>query len=325
MEKDNISKFKNYQSDENIKRMYTNAFHKPSDNIIIKKLSGGLKNSVYLIDDMETKVVLKVSPIDESKMISVDRGILWWEARMLDKMSSIGISVPKLLYYDDSLNYCSSPYIFMTYIDGQNYLECKDDLEQSIINNIEFELGILSSKICDIKGEKYFLPSNPYKNFKNNYEFIGYLFEMLLNDAVMINLDLNKDDYNNIRNILVAFEDSLNNVSNLCLCHTDIWDGNILIKNGKVAGIVDFSDLYYCDELLTFYFHTIDGVISENFLRGFNNKKLSNDENIRIEIYRMYVILKMIVDCKLKQYGRFDWMYQNLNQRIENLTRIKSR
>ena len=325
MEKDNISRFKNYQSDENIKRMYMNAFHKPSDNIIITKLSGGLKNSVYLIDDMGTKVVLKVSPIDESKMISVDREILWWEARMLDKMSSIWIPAPKLLYYDDSLNYCSSPYIFMTYIDGQNYLECKDGLEQSIINNIEFELGILSSKICDIKGEKYFLPSNPYKNFKNNYGFIGYLFEMLLNDAVMINLDLNKDVYNNIRNILVVFKNSLNNVSNLCLCHTDIWDGNILIKNGKVAGIVDFSDLYYCDELLTLYFHTIDGVISENFLRGFNNKKLSNDENIRIEIYRMYVILKMIVDCKLKQYGRFDWMYQNLNQRINNLTKIKSR
>ena len=96
------------------------------------------------------------------------------------------------------------------------------------------------------------------------------------------------------------------------------------ITNGKIVGIVDFSDLYYCDELLTFYFHTIDGVISEKFLKGFNNKKLSNDENIRIEIYRMYVILKMIVDCKLKQYGRFDWMYRNLNQRINNLTRIKS-
>ena len=110
----------------------------------------------------------------------------------------------------------------------------------------------------------------------------------------------------------------LKNVKDISLTHTDIWDGNVLVKDGKVAGIVDFSDLYFCDEILTFYFHTIDGITSEHFLSGYN-KELNYDEKIRIEIYRMYVILKMIVDCKLKEYGRFDWMYQNLDNRMKKL------
>ena len=76
---------------------------------------------------------------------------------------------------------------------------------------------------------------------------------------------------------------------------------------------------------MTFYFHTIDGKTSENFLNGFNNKKLNNDEKIRIEIYRLYVILKMIVDWKLKQYGKFDWMYENLDTRIDSLQRVKNK
>ena len=46
---------------------------------------------------------------------------------------------------------------------------------------------------------------------------------------------------------------------------------------------------------------------------------INTNEKIRIEIYRMYVILKMIVDCCLKKYGDFDWMYKNLNDRITNL------
>lgn len=58
---------------------------------------------------------------------------------------------------------------------------------------------------------------------------------------------------------------------------------------------------------------------SESFLNGFNIKELNRDEKIRIEIYRMYVILKMIVDCKIKKYGKFDWMYDNLDSRVRAL------
>ena len=81
--------------------------------------------------------------------------------------------------------------------------------------------------------------------------------------------------------------------------------------------------MYFCDELMTFYFHTIDGITSNYYLKFFDNKKLNYDEKVRIEIYRMYVILKMIVDCELKQYGRFDWMYENLDSRMSSLQRVK--
>ena len=132
-----------------------------------------------------------------------------------------------------------------------------------------------------------------------------------------------KDNYKVIKDILINYKNSLNNISNLSLTHTDIWDGNILINNNRISGIVDFSDLYYCDELMCFYFHTIDGKTSEYFLKGYGKCNLNKDEQIRIEIYRMYVILKMIVDCKLKNYGRFAWMYDNFDTRIKTLTKIK--
>ena len=319
----NYCSVKNYQSDLTIKQMYTETFNKDSKNLKISKLSGGLKNAVYLIEDDTQKITLKIAPKDETKMITVDRKILWWEAEMLKLMETINFPSPKLLCYNDKSEICPFPHMFMSYISGNNYLESKSNLSQTEIEKIEYQLGRLSSIICSIKGEKFFLLGQPNKKFNNNYEFVLNLFELLLGDAREQNINLGVNGYNKILDIIESNKTSLNNITNLCLSHTDIWDGNVIIRNGNVAGIVDFSDLYYCDELLTFYFHTIDGKTSNNFLKGLNNKQLNYDEKIRIEIYRMYVILKMIVDCELKQYGKFDWMYENLNSRMDVLQKIK--
>lgn len=320
----NKSSVKNYQNISNIKAMYEKSFNNiNATNIKITVLSGGMKNAVYLIENEEHKVVLKIAPKNEGKMITVDRNILWWEAEMLKLMEKLDFPSPKILCYDDSCILCETPYIFMSYIDGKNYLETKEKMSEEEIYNIEYQLGVLSKRICSMKEQKFFLPSQPNKKFENNYEFTMNLFDLLLENAKSRNINLGKNNYTEIKNIITSNKKSLNNISNLCLVHTDMWDGNILVKDGKVCGIVDFSDLYFCDELMTFYFHTINGITSDYYLKGFGNKKLNYDEKIRIEIYRMYVILKMIVDCELKQYGRFDWMYENLNSRISSLQRIK--
>lgn len=319
---ENNSSVKNYQDNSIIKEMYEKAFGvENSDNINITILSGGMKNAVYLIENGNDKVVLKIAPKDETKMITADRNIFWWEVEMLKLMEKIDFPAPRLLHYDDTCSLCESPYIFMSFIEGKNYSEMKEKITQKERNNIEYQLGVLSNKLCSIKGEEFFLPSQPNKKFKDNYEFVMNLFELLLQNAQSKHMDLGEDGYNRILNIIKTNKESLNNISNLCLSHTDIWDGNVLVNEGNVTGIVDFSDLYFCDELMTFYFHTIDGITSDYYLKGFNNKKLNYDEKIRIEIYRMYVILKMIVDCELKQYGRFDWMYENLDTRVVTLQR----
>lgn len=324
MEKNSISSAKNYQDEATIKRMYQKSFNKLADNINISKLSGGLKNAVYLIEDGNEKVVLKISSVGEGKTITADKDILWWEYKMLERMGVINFPAPRPLYFDDSCTICNSPYIFMSYIEGENYLKVKDSLTEEERSNIEYELGELSSEICSIGASDFYLPSFPNQKFENNYEFVMFLFNLLLTDARKYEVPLSEEVYDTINNLLEEKQESLNNITNLCLTHTDIWDGNILVSNGKVSGVVDFADLYCCDELMTFYFHTIDGITSEFFLKGFN-KDLNYDEKVRIEIYRMYVILKMIVDCQIKKYGKFDWMYENLFQRIDSINEISQK
>lgn len=310
---------KNYQSYETIKEIYEKSFKKVNTNITVKKLSGGMKNAVYLIEDNDEKIVLKIGSQNETVIISVDKAIMWWEARMLEFFESIDVPTPKLLHFDNNNELCQSPCIFMSYISGKNFSKEKENLSDEEISSIEYQLGIFNSRICSVKSKKFFLPSQPDKKFSDNYDFVLNLFILLLEDAQKNNVDLGQEGYEQILDILKVQRNSINNIKNLCLCHTDIWDGNVLVEEGQVVGIIDLADLYFCDELMTFYFHTIDGKTSEKFLNGFNIKALNCDEKIRIEIYRMYVILKMIVDCKIKNYGKFDWMYDNLNSRVRIL------
>ena len=322
MENNNILLVKNYYSNEIVKKMYEKSFGKDSSLIEIKRLSGGLKNAVYLISDNNEKVVLKISSIDERKMLTVDRNILWWEAKMLKLLEDLEIPSPMLLSFDDSLEICDFPYVFMSYIDGENFLNIKNSLSNEQLKLLEYELGKISLKISSIKSEKFFLPCQPNLSFSNNFEFIYNLFILLVGDATVKQMMVNNISFDEILNLVENRKKSLNNISNICLTHTDLWDGNILIKNGKISGILDFSDLYFCDELMTFYFHTLDEITSINFLDGFKKEELIYDEMVRIEIYRLYVLFKMIVDVEFKGYGRYDWMYEKFEDQFIKIKKL---
>ena len=94
---------------------------------------------------------------------------------------------------------------------------------------------------------------------------------------------------------------------------------NVIIKNKDGVGVVDVGDFYYCDELMTFKFHPMDGDISDSFLQGFGKETFSEEELIRMKFYRIFTLLKTVISCKANNYGYFDWLYNNMNSLIDDL------
>lgn len=305
MEKSDVLLVKNYQSDETIRKMYEKAFNKSAQNLVITILRGGLKNAVYLIQDGEDKIVLKIGSTNNDKILTIDRNTLWWEAEILKTIERLDAPTPTLLYFDNSFDVCNAPYIFMSYLEGENFFDKKKQLSIDELAKIEYELGQISFEICSIKSNKFFLPSSPNTIFSDNYDFISHLFELLIRDAETKNMRIDGISFFDIISLIECRRKEIMNISNLCLTHCDLWDGNILVNDGKVSGVLDFSDLYFGDELMTFYFHTVGEETSKNYLMGFNEKRLSYDECVRIEIYRLYTLLKMMVDVEFKGYGRY--------------------
>ncbi len=318
---------KNYQDETIIRKMFEYTFNKDSSNILISNIEGGMKNAIYLIQDGANKYVLKIAPKNENLMLTFERNTMWWEVKMLKLMQINDIPAPKLLHYDSSCSLCDAPYFFMTYIDGIKLCDLKNKLSEQDVENIEKELGSICYKMSKIISNNFYIPSFPNKKFNSNYEFIKFLFETLIKDATNNNIKIKKYNYSLFINLLEQYKESLNNISNLCLVHSDIWDGNIIIKDNHLNGIVDFSDLYFCDELFAFYFHTTKQKTSKYFLEGYNKKKLNQDEENRIIIYRIFILLKMAIEKEYKHFDKTnqqDWIFEKLDNEISKLNIVKN-
>ena len=319
----NYSFSKFFQSEETIKKMYEQAFNKNSDNLKITLLDGGMKCAVYLITNGDEKVVLKIAPKDQNMLLTFERNTMWWEVQILRLLENLNIPIPQILYYDDSRKNCKSPYFFMSYIEGKKLSDYKGLLDDKSLLSIEYDLGKICQQLSKIEGNKYFICSYSDIKFSNNYEFIKNLFESLILDAKIKNIIIPNYNYEDFISILDNNKVQLNNVKRICLVHSDIWDGNIIIKDGKISGVVDFADLYFCDELFNFYFHTLQSETSKSFVNGFGKEKLSSDEEIRIIIYRIFTILKMIIEKDYKKFDNkntdFSWLYNKLEKEMKKL------
>lgn len=196
-----------------------------------------------------------------------------------------------------------------------------------IVSKIEEEIGEICSKICSIKGERFFLPCLPDVEFDNNYDFVYTLFNILVKDANEKNIQIKDVDYKKLLQLISSFEIDLNKVAEPSLVNVDAWDGNFIIEGNNISGIVDFSDLYYCDELMTFYFHSIHPEISQSFLKGYGKSTLTESELTRTIIYRIWTLMKMIVEKEYKisneHLNEYEWLYNKLYKEIDRLEKRK--
>lgn len=295
-------------------------------NII--QLKGGTTSLVYLIENIDfKKYVIKIENFNNDSLLSIEKNTLWWEAKMLELMEKISVPSPRMIHYQRENAKNKYSYILMTYIEGVSYDILKKSCSSEEKAYIETKIGEICSKISSISENQFFLPFSPHKKFKNNFEFILFLFNSLLNDAKKFNININIGNYSykSILDILYKNKKELNDLKKLCLVHSDAWDGNILVNKNEIS-IIDFSDLYFCDELMTFYFHLLNDDINNDFFKGYGKVSLDRNEIIRIKIYRLFVLLKMLIEKEIKNFSNKDnllWINEKIEKEIRALHECK--
>lgn len=304
---------------------YTNQTQK---ELKITRLKGGYKNFVYLIETQTNKYVLKIQPENELSLLTIERNTLVWEKEILIKFESIDIPSPKLLYFDNTRSICESPYILMSYLSGDVYSKVKNKLSITERVNIEYNLGKICKKICSLKSDIFYISgiSQSYK-YNSNFEAILNLYNMLMLDVKIANIKIDNFDDTEFKLLIIYFKNDLNNIDSICYTPTDLWDGNILVKDGQISGIIDFGEVYLIDKLMTFYFHDIHDVQSEAFMQGFGIESFNESESIRIIIYKIIMLLKMIIEKNYRNYielSSYTWINKKIKNEINKLLIIKN-
>lgn len=257
---------KNWISRETIKEMTHRNLKKPVEIANIKKMSGGFCSAVYLIETTDEKMVLKIASDTKVKVMRHESKYIQTEAEMLSRFNEeLDIPMPEMISYDNSGEICKVPYFFMSYIEGRPLCEDKM-ITESQRRKVKENVGIITRQICTIKADCFGIPNIPESYCKKNSEFTYLLFNWLLMDAEEKEIVIPAISPKKLRGLIQKYGKELDYATTPVYAHTDTWDGNLMIKNGELVGLVDFAAILYGDPLISHDFaQEVNKLLREDF------------------------------------------------------------
>lgn len=317
-------------SDDILREMTQKAIGDKVIDFSAKELAGGLCNAVYLICANGEKYVAKIAPPKIAIMMRHERDIIKTEAEMLELMERLDIPAPRLIAYDKSCELVDVPYIVMTYVDGEPLMFIEQRPSDEAVSQIKFELGAICYKISTGKVDYFGIPGMPETHFNNNADFILSLFKLLIDDCVDENIALPSVSKEELIELITSFRKELNEVECPCVIHTDTWEGNIMVKDDILVGLIDFAAMLYGDPLMNHDFHDFSPTPNPHFMKGYGLEihVFTRSEWIRIIVYKIWQRLGMIVERIYRHYedkNLYFWVLDEFEKEINNLKKFSDK
>jgi aminoglycoside phosphotransferase (APT) family kinase protein len=302
-----MSQTKNLQTDQALQILVAKAF----DGAKIKshsELTEGFCNAAYKIElDNGKRVVLKIAPADGANLMSCEVNMMQAEVTAMKLVSERKkLLLPKVLYYDQTKIVCDSEYFFMDWLEGNSFSSCKNDMKDDALKSIEIEIGRFVRALHAIKGEKFGLLGSMDTSKEAFFPFFEQLLIGILQDGRNKNINIGVD-YDLIHTAMVRDEACFNEVSESVLVHWDTWEGNWLVKDNTIMGLIDWERAMFADPLMEDRFRSHSR--SDNFLKGYGVKEFSNPEKVRMAWYDVYLYLIMMIEGAYRGYET-DELYQ---------------
>lgn len=318
---------KNHQEEKMLRNMTERALKRSIKSFSFKELGGGMSNAVYLICSDSEKMVLKIGSDPSVTLMRHEKDNVLNEVAMLKLFNEkIDIPAPKIIYLDTSLEICKAPYFFMSYVEGSPLMIMKEKPSKESIAEIKRQVGIICRKISSLKAEYFGIPVINETHKDNNCDFILNLFQMLLQDASDRQIEIPGVGHQELLEMIEEERNAINEVTVPCCIHTDTWDGNLMIKDNILSGLIDYAAVLYGDPLMNHDFHDF-GDTSEDFLIGYGKTDFSRNELIRISIYKIWQRLGMIVERGYRNYDDkelYKWVLSEFIDEIHNFRILKN-
>lgn len=290
-------------SEDQICAMIRKAFDDQRKPKVIVELTDGYFNNSYLVERADgEKSVLKVAPNPEVKVLTYEHQLMAVEVEVLSAYHKIGIPVPEVLYYDQSLDLIDSEFFFMSYLDGQPLNKIGSNMSEDQYMTLSQQLGDYLNKTFVLEGTSFGVPGQQDKLYGDWSTCYMAMMRELLDDAEAIGLKLviHRDK------VMALIEDhqwALKAIDKPILIHKDIWQGNIFVdeKTYHLKGIIDCERGIYGDPLM----EAVCGFLEDNstFMKAYYGKSdLDKGEATRVKLYKFYLFLLMVVEAPYREY-----------------------
>ncbi|PYE47494.1 aminoglycoside phosphotransferase family protein [Paenibacillus barcinonensis] len=283
-----------------------------------EELIDGWANQAYNIKlSGGENIVLKIAPSAATQMMRCEQDLMTAEVQALRLVAKLGdVPVPKVLVYDDSLTKAPAPYFIMEFMSGVPYNQIKAQLTQEEQDGVEQQLGVYNRRINEIKGEQFGYFSGKDRQRATWREAFLMLMEDMLADGEAAEVEIGMN-YDALRRLIEGKSDALDEVTESVLISWDLWDGNVLVQDNQITGIIDFERSLWGDPLMEHYFSHFN--YTPGFVKGYGRALTTENEQKRRSLYDLYFDLALRIECNYRQYDNQDhiqWTIQNMEEGI---------
>lgn len=283
---------KNRQSDEKICELTGRAF--PGRTVTgIAEMNAGMCNALYKITlDDARRVVLKISSPGMRNKCSNERWLMESESEALRLIEARApqVSAPRLLYYDDSLTVCTGKYLFMEYVDGELMAERLDALEPEQADALHREVGRYVNRIGEVKNDRFGIVGSG-EEFDSLFGLVKLLVYNVVGDLEKNGADVGVP-FDEVRTRLERDKPHFDAYTGApSMVHFDIWENNIILKNDRIAGLLDWERTLWGEVLMEERFRDYNDIPAfyEGFFEGFGRSEFTCSERMRMKWYDIWM------------------------------------
>lgn len=262
------------------------------------ELGAATFNTAYRIGLADGRgLVLKVAPVPSAPILTYERDIMRTEVEFYRLAAGV-VPVPEVVHADFDHTLVGSDLLLMTELPGSTWRDV--DPDPTTRTRLRTELGKLVATLHGVTGTAFGYPTWQAGTWRA--AFTG-MFGDLLSDADRYPTPLPRPSAD-IRAAVAAHAAVLDEVTTPVLVHFDLWDGNILLHDGRISGLVDGERAFWGDPLAEFASLALFDVIEDDhaFLTGYG-VTFDAAALVRLALYRAYLYLIMLVEGGPRGYA----------------------
>ncbi len=265
------------------------------------ELTEGTFNTAYRIRTSGGGLVLKVAPSPDAPRLTYERDLMRTETAFYRAAQGHAV-VPEVVHADFTRTAVASDFLLMTEIPGDNLAARGGSLTAPALAALRTELGQVVAGLHEVTGGGFGYPQLGLAPTWRE----GFLsmVDAVLADAARFGVAL-PVPAERVAELMRKHADLLDEVERPVLVHFDLWDGNVMVDDGRVTGLVDGERAFWGDPLAELVSPALFGDIETDlgFLAGYGAAPFTSGARLRLAMYRGYLYLIMLVEGTPRQYS----------------------
>ncbi|MEU1181167.1 aminoglycoside phosphotransferase family protein [Streptomyces sp. NPDC005820] len=281
------------------------------------ELTDGWFNTAYRVRFEDGRAaVVKLAPSVGTPVLRYERGIMATEAAVYRRLASLsdgGVPTPELLYAGDD-------FLAVSVLDGTPWDKAADRLPAAAESALRRELGAITARLHTLVSEDgrfgYPAPESGLSAPDWRTAFTA-MVDALLEDADHWRSALGVTPAE-IRALVAAGADALDEVTRPCLVHFDLWPGNIFVgvadedgadgSDVRITGLIDHERAFWGDPAAELISLELGGDVGPDsaLVAGYREAggRLDFTPALRhrLALYGLYLGLLLVVECGPRGY-----------------------